>query len=267
MKIESIGKIIANRVCLLALAMFCLQLLAAGSAGDGKRDLKFDLLRIGTQTFTNVTVGTRNADYVVLLHRGGVISFKVAKLPDDVRAKLGYKEASRARRAKVATWAKAAVTRMKKSAEVKSLERRWRQRVKSVLANPALVNAKTIVLAIVLSLLAHLFFSYCARLICRKTGNEPGGLIWIPGLQLIPLFRAAGMVPAWVLGLLLPVLNLVVYLVWCVKIVRARSKNGWLALLLVLPVANLFAFLYLAFSSGPEPKETATPKIMTLQAA
>jgi hypothetical protein len=265
MKIGSIGDIIANKVCLLVLAMSCLQLVAADSLAGRDKDLKFDVLRIGTQTFTNVTVGTRNADYVVLLHKGGVISFEVAKLPDDVRAKLGYKVASRARRAKVATWAKAAVTRMKSGA-VTHLERRWRQRARSALANRAWVNPKTIALAIILALFVHLFFSHGARLICRKTGNEPGGLIWIPALQVIPLFRAAGMPPVWVLALLLPVVNLVVYVAWCVKIVRARSKSGWLAPLLVLPVANLFAFLYLAFSSGPEPKETVTPKLVTLQA-
>ncbi len=266
MKIGLIGNVVLNRVCVLALGIFCLRLMAADPVADHKEDLKFDLLKIGTQTFTNVTVGTRNSEYVVLLHEGGLTSVKVASLPDEVRAKLGYKVASSTKSGKVATWAKAEVTRMKQSGEVKHLERQWRQRMKSALANRALVNTKTIVLATFLALFLHLFFSYCAQLICRKTGNEPGVLIWIPGLQLIPLFRSAGMPPVWILALLLPLVNLVVHVVWCVKIVRARSKNGALALLLFLPVANLFAFVYLAFSSGPKPKETATPKIMTLQA-
>jgi hypothetical protein len=115
-------------------------------------------------------------------------------------------------------------------------------------------------------LFIYFFFCYCCLLICRKTGNEPGLLIWIPVLQLIPLLRSAGMSPVWFLAFLVPVLNIVVQVLWSFKIVQARGKNGWLALFLILPITGFFAFLFLAFSAAPQAEKSARgPMIMTLE--
>lgn len=43
-------------------------------------------------------------------------------------------------------------------------------------------------------------------------------------------------------------------IVWCFRIVKARGKSLWIAVLMLLPITNLFAFLYLVFSSGVQPK-------------
>ena len=116
----------------------------------------------------------------------------------------------------------------------------------------------------------YLFFSYCGSLICQKTGNPPGALIWIPVLQLIPLIRAAGMAPIWFIAWLLPVINIVAQVIWAFKIARARNKGAGVGLLLLFPLTSVFAFMYLAFSGGSgkpkEPKPKA-PEIMTLEAA
>ena len=48
----------------------------------------------------------------------------------------------------------------------------------------------------------------------------------------------------------MPVLNLVPQILWSLKIAKARGKSVWVGVLLLLPVTNLFAFLYLAFSNG-----------------
>ena len=106
-------------------------------------------------------------------------------------------------------------------------------------------------------------------LICRKTGNPPGILVWLPVLQLFPLLRAAGMSGWWFLAFFVPVLNLVPRFFGRFKIAKARGKSVWVGVLLLLPVTNLFAFLYLAFSNGAsaEEDEEPEPKIMTLQTA
>jgi hypothetical protein len=41
---------------------------------------------------------------------------------------------------------------------------------------------------------------------------------------------------------------------WCVNIAICRRKSLWWALLLILPVTNVFAFLYLALSSVDSPE-------------
>jgi len=64
------------------------------------------------------------------------------------------------------------------------------------------------------------------------------------------------MSPGWVLICLIPGLNIIAYLVWSVKITKARQKSGVYAFLLWLPVFNIISFLYLALSSSAAPKET-----------
>jgi uncharacterized membrane protein YhaH (DUF805 family) len=106
-------------------------------------------------------------------------------------------------------------------------------------------------------------------LICQKTGNPPGVLVWLPVLQLFPLLRAAGMSGWWFLAYFVPVLNMVAGILWCFTIAKARGKSAWVGLFLLLPVTNLFAFLYLAFSNGATAKEDEEPetRIMTLETA
>jgi apolipoprotein N-acyltransferase len=106
-------------------------------------------------------------------------------------------------------------------------------------------------------------------LICRKAGNPPGILVWLPVLQSFPLLRAAGMSGWWFLAVFVPVLNLVPAILWPFKIAKARGKSVWVGVLLLLPVTNYFAFLYLAFSNGArvDEDEEAESKIMSLQAA
>jgi hypothetical protein len=98
--------------------------------------------------------------------------------------------------------------------------------------------------------LLYLFYCYCCSLICDKAGVPGGLLVWIPVFQIIPLFRAAGMSGWWFLAMFVPVLNLIGQVLWCVKIAQARNKGFVTAVFLILPVTNILAFLYLAFSNG-----------------
>ncbi len=99
-----------------------------------------------------------------------------------------------------------------------------------------------------ISLAFYVFYSYCFMRICKKTGHEPGALVWIPIVQLIPLLQVAGW-PAWYLILMfVPLVNIVVSVWMWVKICEARSKSGWMVLMLFVPVVNLAFIPYLAFS-------------------
>jgi apolipoprotein N-acyltransferase len=82
-----------------------------------------------------------------------------------------------------------------------------------------------------------------------------------------PLLRAAGISGWWVLAFFVPVLNLVPLVLWPLKIAKARGKSVWVGVLLLVPVINLFAFLYLAFSDGAPgtDDQEPEPKVMFLQ--
>jgi hypothetical protein len=118
------------------------------------------------------------------------------------------------------------------------------------------ITPRVICIAAGVFLVTHLFWSFCCMLICKKTGGEPGILVWLPVFQTIPLLRAAGMSGGWFLALFIPVLNLVPVLMWPFKIANARGKGVLVAIWLLLPIINIFAFLYLAFSNGAQRQKS-----------
>ena len=240
----------------------------------GGGEERYDVLQIGTQTYSNVTVTTKAKNYVFLLHSGGMASIKVSQLPPDALEKLGYVSAQALKNATntAAVWAKRELAKIN-TPQVremeKQLEQRWRGTTAVKLAAMHLTALTFVFLLLGIGLLLYLFHCYCCMLICRKAGSLPGILVWLPVLQLFPLLRAAGMSGWWFLGYCVPLLNIVAHILWCLKITKARGKSVWVAVLLLLPVTNLVAFLYLAFSKGApaDEGEAEESKIMTLEAA
>ena len=106
-----------------------------------------------------------------------------------------------------------------------------------------------LIAAIVLVVLFfYLFYSYCFKKICEKTGKNPGALIWIPLVRYVPLLEVAGL-PVWLIVLMLvPFANIVVFVLLWVKICEARKKSPLLVILFLVPIANLVLIPYLAFS-------------------
>jgi Family of unknown function (DUF5684) len=94
----------------------------------------------------------------------------------------------------------------------------------------------------------YVFFSYCFKRICEKTGHNPGILIWIPIVQFIPLLRVAGMAEWMIILLLIPIANIVVMVMMWAKICTARGKSPWLVIMLFIPIVDIAFLPYLAFS-------------------
>lgn len=245
--------------------------LGAGKSDEATVEQRFPLLQIGTQFFTNATVTSHTSNYVFVVHSQGMSNIKVSRLSEEERLKLGYPPVVKKQPTSLTNavgWAKQQIAHLE-SPQVKEFERSWLSRVPANLKSPGALPTSYLAGAAAIVLLLHLFHSFCLKCICIKAGSEPGLLVWLPVLQVFPMLRAAGMSPAWFLALLVPGLNLVAGVVWCVKIVDARGKNFVVLLALLCPGLNLLAFLYLAFSDGaPKPKEREPAReIMTLEAA
>jgi hypothetical protein len=257
---------------LMWLALAAGVILSPGAAGAGEE--RFDLLQTKTAVYTNATVTTKAKSYVFILHAGGMTSLKVADLPPDIQEQLGYAVAKSAKNSTntAAAWAKREIAKIEMPqvrALGQQLEQKWQRRAPVALSPQALIGSELVWAVLGGMLLLYLFYCYCCMLICRKTGNPPGIMVWLPVLQTFPLLRAAGMSGWWFLAYLVPLLNLVPTILWPLKIAKARGKSVWIGILLLLPITNLFAFLYLAFSNGnaAEEDEGPEPKIMSLQAA
>jgi hypothetical protein len=264
----------------------------------------FDELQINGATYKNVTVTTKAKTYIFLLHSSGMANIRVADLSPEVREKLGYTDFDKPKVSTnaAAAWATQTITKIE-TPEVQEMKQKVKEQLESYFpgGRPTLasVDVKLLALAGGIVLTLYLCFSYCSMLICRKAGKPGGFLVWVPSLQLIPLLRAAGMSPAWFLVWFLPfvispiiaslprtpllvigylgflaiaeLLVLIATIIWCFKIAKARGKSALVGVLLLLPLINIFAFLYLAFSEGAaEDNRRFRPKrveLMTLETA
>jgi len=291
------------------LALMLAAIVTAPRSASAAMEETFDVLQIGTHTYRNVTVTTKSKSYIFLLHSAGMTNVKVADLPPDVLTKLGYEDPSvpkvQTNAAKV--WAQQTLSKLETPA-IKGIEEQIKTRLTAdeIRARlPAQIQAITsnLLLAVAgIAVAIYLFFSFCCMLICKKTGNQPGLLVWIPILQLFPLLKAAGMSGWWFLAYLVPGLNVIAQVIWSFKIADARGKTAVIGVFLLLPVLtspvigayaaslpaaqvpwpvlgwvslaasglSLLAFLFLAFSSGPARKEAKVgqpAQIMTLETA
>jgi len=190
----------------------------------------FPLFQVGTRTYTNVTVTTKSKTYIFILHSAGMANIKLADLSPEVQEQLGYAVAgakSKGQGGAVAAWAKekmALVQVPQVRAAERQLQDTWREQAASTL--PRLRSANPMLLYAVLGaiLLIYLFFCYCAKVICEKTGKPPGVLLWMPTLQVFPLLRAAGMSPVWFLAYVLVLPGIVAQMVWSVKIAKRAAR-------------------------------------------
>lgn len=257
-----------------------------GSAGP-KTEATFPLLQTKTGVYTNVTVTQKSKDWIYILHSQGVCNVKVSDLSPEIQTALGYNLAptnqAEGTDAEGTDAGSTAPSRPHaafhlKVPNVKAIIADWRQngrqriqdKITQFKTDPKIKGTVYFVGGGL-----YLFLSTCFWLICRKTHNSPGPLIWVPILQLIPLIRAANM--AWFFACFIPVLNigaaivgyraanmpwiwsfvcfilalnLIALVIWSIKIVKARGKSPWVSFFMLFPFTSIFAFLYLAFSSS-----------------
>lgn len=118
-----------------------------------------------------------------------------------------------------------------------------------------------ITVSIVLLLLIYAFPAFTLQRIASKTSTPNGWFAWIPIMNLI-LHCDIAKKPRWwtlimILILAVPIAGLiaafVMYIILWMRIAEARSKPGWLGLLMLVPVLGItFLHAYLAFSGNKQ---------------
>jgi len=238
----------------LGLAFIALGALASTRAADAAPET-FPSLKAGSITYTNVKVLNKSKYDLFVQHAGGMANIKVKELDKSTQLQLGY---TLVEPPSTNAPARARVVPTLQDIEIDPYyEELYEQLVWE--SQEALKQFKPEVVygGLGALFLVYLFFCYCCRLICRKVGQKSVALVWLPLFKHIPLLRAAGLSPGWFLTILIPPVYLIVYIVWCFKIARARGKSAWVGLLLLLPVLNVLAFLYLALADKLSAAEAA----------
>lgn len=218
-------------------------------------DATFDLIETKTGVYSNVTVTTKSKDYVVIQHATGLTSLKVADLPPEVCRTLGYAAPKESGLGGFTITARA--KSLVETIPTKQIEAAWNEHAPAGMGSLKL-NSALIYGVLGGCVVLYLWFCFCGALICQKAGRPAGLLMWLPGLQFIPLFRAAKMSPLWMLAMFVPILNIWGHIMWSFRIAKLRGQGFWTALFLVLPTYP-FALTYLAFARGTPPPEEDSP--------
>lgn len=80
----------------------------------------------------------------------------------------------------------------------------------------------------------HIFMSFCMKKVCEKCGKDPGVLIWIPILQLLPIMEIAGMQTWMIVLAFLPIANIVFGVMLILGIAKARNKPPAIAFVIAI---------------------------------
>ena len=119
-----------------------------------------------------------------------------------------------------------------------------------VMANPVsailAAFAAFFLLALLIGIALYIYQAIVLMTIAKKTKTQNEWLAWLP-IANIYLMTQIAKVPGWVtLAILLALIPLIggliffavyIWLWW--KIAEARQKPGWMALLMIIPIANL----------------------------
>jgi hypothetical protein len=240
--------------CLLLLLLL-LPSRGAARSGDlimGKSEQTFPVLQTKTGAYTNVTVTKKTKDWIFIIHSAGVCNVKAADLPTDVRIALGYEAPPKTTTGgkkgdEVTTAETSAVASVAANlphinfSGVKQFAADWRQNRKAKegeIKNFITTHAVVVSSFLGILLAIHIISSAIFWMICRKTHNSPGPLVWVPILQLIPLLRAANMPRMWFFAFFVPLVNIVALVMFSIKIVKSRGKSVWVSILLLLPATS-----------------------------
>lgn len=224
----------------------------AGVGVQGQADETYPTLTVGPDTYTNVLILNKTRHDIFFKHAHGMGNVKVKDLDLSTQLRLGY-QVEPPRQNKIAQALQVpTVTQWEADPRVQELEEQFVDEAGEYLERFDESVAYSIVAMVIL---LYLLFSYLCRCICVKTSNPPSPLIWLPVFKQIPLFKAAGMSPWWILSMFVAPLYLVAWIMWCFKIVQARGKKTIFAIMLLLPVTNVIAFFYLALSGDGSEKD------------
>lgn len=213
------------------------------------------ILKTKSGTYTNVTITAKSKTDLCVMHTSGVGNITYQDLEPETYALVDYVPPEPKEQNLTNFVARAAGYIHALKGETASPE----TSAAGPLPLPP-IAPKVLLIAAAFGLAFYGFLSYCFLLICQKAGHQPGFLIWIPIAQILPLLQAAGMSGWWLPLMLVPVLNLITFIMWSIKIVGYLGRKTYWAAFLVLPFVNLIALIYLAFSKGNGFAPVQTPR-------
>jgi hypothetical protein len=124
----------------------------------------------------------------------------------------------------------------------------------------------TMIMFFVLGLAVYIFAAYCLSVIAKKTNTPRPWLAWIPIANFVLMLQIAKLSLWWIVGILVPYVNILVlaYVWW--KVAEVRRRPGWWGILMLITPVNLILMWFLAFREAPAssgPTAAPTPPAAT----
>jgi hypothetical protein len=115
-------------------------------------------------------------------------------------------------------------------------------------ALPALLAGGFLMFFLVFALAMYVYVALAVSTIAQKTNTENGWLAWIPIANVILMLNIARKPVWWIILCLIPLVNIVIFIVVWMGIAEARNKPNWWGVLMIVPVVSLIVPGYLAWS-------------------
>lgn len=94
----------------------------------------------------------------------------------------------------------------------------------------------------------YVYIAYSLQVIADKTNTENSWFAWIPILNLYLMCKIADKPGWWLILFLIPIVNIVIFIIVGMAIAQKRGKPGWLGIVWIIPVVGLIVPGYLAFT-------------------
>src|ERR1044072_5373646 len=114
---------------------------------------------------------------------------------------------------------------------------------------------------LVLGLLFYLYFSITLMIIARKSHTPNAGLAWIPLLNLLLMCQIARRSGAFILLMLIPLVNIFALVIIWMAIAEVRGKPSWTGAMILIPGLGLLVPAYLASGESKNPQSPTAPPV------
>ena len=101
---------------------------------------------------------------------------------------------------------------------------------------------------LVIGLAVYIYIALALSTIAKKTNTENPWLAWIPIANIVLMLNIAKKPIWWILLCLVPLVNIVIYIILWMAIAEARGKPNWWGILIIVPVVGIIVPGYLAWS-------------------
>ena len=105
----------------------------------------------------------------------------------------------------------------------------------------------------------YLYFTFSMFKVAQKLNTPNAFFAFIPILNIWLLCEMAGKSPVWILGLLVPFVNIIVAAILWMEVAKNVNKSPVLGFLMILPLINFIAIGVLAFSGGGSAPRADSP--------